>query len=322
MSSVHEVIIIGSGPAGYTAAIYTARANLTPLLIEGEPSVESPDLLPGGQLMLTTEVENYPGFPDGVTGPELMEHFKAQAVRFGTQIMPMNVVEVELDKTPKRVKTTDGVWHEAKTIIISTGASASWLGLESETALRNRGVSACATCDGAFFKDKVIAVVGGGDTACEEATYLTRFGSKVYLIHRRDELRASKIMRDRVLNHDGIEMVWNSTVTEVLSTEGGVMGPKTAGVKLENTVTGETSELALDGLFIAIGHKPNTAFLKGALETDDLGYLVLEKGMQTKFEGVFAAGDVADHTYRQAVTAAGMGCQAAIEAERWLEATE
>ena len=322
MSSVHEVIIIGSGPAGYTAAIYTARANLTPLLIEGEPSVEAPDLLPGGQLMLTTEVENYPGFPDGVTGPELMEHFKAQAMRFGTQLMSMNVVEVELDKSPKRVKTTDGVWHEAKTIIISTGASASWLGLESETALRNRGVSACATCDGAFFKDKVIAVVGGGDTACEEATYLTRFGSKVYLIHRRDELRASKIMRDRVLNHDGIEMVWNSVVTEVLAEEGGVMGPKTAGVKLENTVTGEQSELALDGLFIAIGHKPNTGFLKGALETDDLGYLVLEKGMQTKYEGVFAAGDVADHTYRQAITAAGMGCQAAMEAERWLEANE
>jgi thioredoxin reductase (NADPH) len=319
MSTVHEVIIIGSGPAGYTAAIYTARANLKPLLIEGEPSMEAPDLLPGGQLMLTTEVENYPGFPDGITGPELMEHFKNQAARFGTDFMQMNVVEVELDKSPKRVKTTDGVWHEARAIIIATGASASWLGLASETALRNRGVSACATCDGAFFKNKVIGVVGGGDTACEEASYLTRFGSKVYLIHRRDELRASKIMRDRVLNHPGIEMVWNSTVTEVLADHSNVMGPRTAGVKLQDTVTGEQRELALDGLFIAIGHKPNTGFLKGALETDDLGYLVLHSGMQTKHEGVYAAGDVADHTYRQAITAAGMGCQAAIEVERWLE---
>jgi thioredoxin reductase (NADPH) len=322
MSSVHEVIIIGSGPAGYTAAIYTARANLKPLLIEGEPSMEAPDLLPGGQLMLTTEVENYPGFPDGITGPELMEHFKAQAVRFGTELLSMNVVEVELDKTPKRVKTTDGEWHEANSIIISTGASASWLGLESETALRNRGVSACATCDGAFFKDKVIAVVGGGDTACEEAVYLTRFGSKVYMIHRRDQLRASKIMQDRVLKHDNIEMVWNSVVTEVLADDSGVMGPKTAGVRLQDTVTGEERELAVQGLFIAIGHKPNTGFLGGALETDDLGYLVLESGMQTKLEGVYAAGDVADHTYRQAITAAGMGCQAAIEAERWLESRE
>ena len=319
MSTVHEVIIIGSGPAGYTAAIYTARANLKPLMIEGEPSSEAPDLLPGGQLMLTTEVENYPGFPDGITGPELMDHFKKQAARFGTEFMQMNVVEVDLERSPKRVKATDGEWHEAQSIIISTGASASWLGLESETALRNRGVSACATCDGAFFKNKVIAVVGGGDTACEEAVYLTRFGSKVYLIHRRDELRASKIMRDRVLNHDGIEMIWNSVVTEVLADDSGVMGPKTAGVKLQDTVTGEERELSVEGLFIAIGHKPNTGFLNGALETDDLGYLILEKGMQTKIEGVYAAGDVADHTYRQAITASGMGCQAAIEAERWLE---
>ncbi|MDF1797655.1 MAG: thioredoxin-disulfide reductase [Planctomycetota bacterium] len=318
MSTVHEVIIIGSGPAGYTAAIYAARANLSPIVFEGEPSMESPDLLPGGQLMLTTEVENYPGFPDGVTGPDLMASFRAQAERFGTRIEMMNVVEVDLEATPKRLKTSDGNWHEAHAVIICTGASARWLGLESETAMRNRGVSACATCDGAFFKDKVVAVVGGGDTACEEATFLTRFASKVYLIHRRDQLRASKIMAERALGHEKIEPIWNSVVSEVVANET-QFGPRVAGLKLEDTVTGEASEVEVGGMFVAIGHVPNTAFLNGALETDELGYLVVGPGGSTKIEGVWAAGDVADHVYRQAITAAGMGCQSAIAAERWLE---
>jgi len=319
MSTVHDVIIIGSGPAGYTAAIYAARANLSPTVFEGEPSSQAPDLLPGGQLMLTTEVENYPGFPDGITGPELMEKFKGQAERFGAKFVMTNVVEVDLQANPKRLKTTDGEWHETRTVIIATGASARWLGLESETALRNRGVSACATCDGAFFRDKVVGVVGGGDTACEEATFLTRFASKVYLIHRREELRASRIMADRVLANDKIEPVWNSTVAEVLS-EQGPIGPKVSAVRLTDTNGGPDRTLELGGLFIAIGHVPNTGYLGGALATDDAGYLLLEGGTRTAIEGVFAAGDVADHVYRQAITAAGAGCAAAIDAERWLEA--
>ena len=321
MSQVHQVVIIGSGPAGYTAAIYAARANLSPVVFEGEPSVESPDLLPGGQLMLTTEVENYPGFPEGITGPDMMAKFKAQAERFGASCETMNVVEVDLEANPKRLKTSDGSWHESHAVIICTGASARWLGLESETALRNRGVSACATCDGAFFKDKVVAVVGGGDTACEEAVFLTRFASKVYLVHRRDELRASKIMAERALANDKIEPVWDSVVTEVLSAEGPI-GPTVAGVKLESTKDGSTSELELQGMFVAIGHVPNTKFLAGALETDDQGYLVVGPGGATAIDGVWAAGDVADHVFRQAITAAGMGCQSAISAERWLEARE
>jgi thioredoxin reductase (NADPH) len=318
---IEKVVIIGSGPAGWTAAIYAARANLDPLCIVGVPRQDPAPVLPGGQLMLTTEVENYPGFPDGVTGPDLMASFKAQAERFGTRFELMNVVECDLEATPKRLKTTDGSWHEAHAVIICTGASARWLGLESETAMRNRGVSACATCDGAFFKDKVVAVVGGGDTACEEATFLTRFASKVYLIHRRDQLRASKIMAERALNHDKIEPVWNSVVTEVLADET-PFGPRVAGLKLENTVTGEASELEVGGMFVAIGHVPNTGFLKGALETDDLGYLVVGPAGATRIEGVWAAGDVADHVFRQAITAAGMGCQSAIAAERWLESRE
>ena len=316
---VHDVVIIGSGPAGYTAAIYAARANLSPVVFEGEPSMESPDLVPGGQLMLTTEVENYPGFPKGITGPALMEEFKAQAARFGTRFETLNVEEAELDRHPKRLRTSDGAWHEARTVIISTGASARWLGLESETRLRNRGVSACATCDGAFFKDKVVAVVGGGDTACEEATFLTRFASKVYLIHRRDELRASKIMAERALGHEKIEPIWNSEVVDVLA-EKGPIGERVSGVRLKSTTGEPERELEVGGLFIAIGHVPNTGFLKGALETDDNGYLILKDGSRTAIEGVFAAGDVADHVYRQAITAAGMGCAAAIDAERWLEA--
>lgn len=316
---VHDVVIIGSGPAGYTAAIYSARANLSPIVFEGEPSMESPDLMPGGQLMLTTEVENYPGFPKGVTGPELMAEFKAQAARFGAEFHTLNVEEVDLEANPKRMRTSDGAWHSARAVIIATGASARWLGLESETRMRNRGVSACATCDGAFFKDKVVAVVGGGDTACEEATFLTRFASKVYLIHRRDELRASKIMAERALGNPKIEPIWNSEVAEVLA-EKGPIGERVRGVRLTSTTGEPDRELEVGGLFIAIGHVPNTGFLKGALPTDDLGYLVLEKGSYTKIDGVFAAGDVADHVYRQAITAAGMGCAAAIDAERWLEA--
>jgi thioredoxin reductase (NADPH) len=316
---VHDIVIIGSGPAGYTAAIYTARANLNPVVFEGEPSFTSPDLVPGGQLMLTTEVENYPGFPEGVTGPELMEQFKKQAVRFGARLETMNVEEIDLHANPKRMRTSDGNWHEARAVIIATGASARWLGLESETRLRNRGVSACATCDGAFFKDKVVAVVGGGDTACEEATFLTRFASKVYLVHRREELRASKIMAERALANPKIEPIWNAEVTEVLSVKGPI-GDIVRGVRLASTNGGAERELEVGGLFIAIGHVPNTGFLNGALPTDEAGYLILDKGSRTGIEGVFAAGDVADHVYRQAITAAGMGCAAAIDAERWLEA--
>ena len=313
---MRNVIIIGSGPAGLTAAIYASRANLEPLMLEGEPSSEAPDLLPGGQLMLTTEVENYPGFPEGVTGPDMMDLFKKQALRFGTQIEMLNVTECELEGDVKRVRTTDGEWHEAKTVIIATGASAKWLGLESETALRNPGVSACATCDGAFFKDKDVVVVGGGDTAMEEAIFLTRFAAKVMVVHRREELRASKIMQERAFANPKIEFLWNSQVVEVLDVEAG----KLTGVRLEDTKTGEKRVQDCQGMFLAIGHKPNTDFLKGQLETDELGYLVVHEGTKTKLDGVFACGDVADHVYRQAVTAAGMGCMSAIDAERWLEA--
>ena len=316
MSDPRNVIIIGSGPAGFTAAIYASRANLEPLMFEGEPRPESPDLLPGGQLMLTTEVENYPGFPDGVTGPDMMDLFRKQAERFGTEMYALNVETCELDRDVKRVKTTDGKWHEARAVIVATGASAKWLGLESETALRNRGVSACATCDGAFFKDKDVVVVGGGDTAMEEALFLTRFASRVYVVHRRDELRASKIMQQRAFESDKIEFLWNSQVVEVKDVEAG----RVSGVVLEDTRNGDRREHACQGMFLAIGHKPNTGFLGGQLVTDDLGYVQVTKGTYTNLGGVFACGDVADHVYRQAVTAAGMGCQAAIDAERWLEA--
>lgn len=313
---MRNVILIGSGPAGYTAAIYAARANLNPLVFEGETSSEAPDLLPGGQLMLTTEVENYPGFPSGVTGPELMEKFKAQAERFGAELHSLNVEECELAGKVKRVKTTDGVWHEARAVIVATGASAKWLGLPSETALRNRGVSACATCDGAFFKQKAVAVVGGGDTAMEEAQFLTRFASRVYVVHRRDKLRASKIMQERAFKNPKIEFVWNKEVREVLDVQAG----RVTGLALEDTVSGERSTLEVQGFFLAIGHQPNTRFLKGQLDTDELGYVKVKRGTYTNLDGVFAAGDVADHVYRQAITAAGMGCQAAIDCERWLEA--
>jgi thioredoxin reductase (NADPH) len=303
---VRNVIILGSGPAGLTAAIYAARAELSPLVVEG--------LQPGGQLTITTDVENYPGFENGIMGPELMEIMKKQAARFGTEFDQALVDRVELGGKVKKLYAGDKEYL-CRALIISTGATARWLGLDSENKLKGHGVSACATCDGFFFKDKVIAVVGGGDTAVEEATFLTKFGSKVYLIHRRDELRASKAMQSRAFDNEKLEMVWNSTVEEVLgSPESGV-----TGVKLKNTKTGERSGLGCQGLFIAIGHDPNTQIFKGQLDMDENGYLLIEsRSTRTNVPGVFAAGDVADHVYRQAVTAAGMGCMAALNAENYL----
>ena len=314
MSEVRDVIIIGSGPAGLTAAVYTARANLRPLVIEGEPSSSSDQ--PGGQLMLTTEVENYPGFVDGIMGPELMASFRAQAARFGTEYLTAKVTRVDFSARPF------GVWvgdqeYRARTVIVSTGARALTLGLSSERDLMGHGVSTCATCDGFFFRGEEIAVVGGGDSALEEAIFLTKFADKVSVIHRRKELRASKIMQDRAFKNNKIEFVWDSRVTEVLG-DGAV-----AGIKVLNTVTGEESELPVAGLFVAIGHVPNTDIFKGALDMEDSGYLITEPGTtRTNVDGVFACGDVQDHVYRQAVTAAGSGCMAAIDAERWLESHE
>lgn len=302
-----KVVIIGSGPAGLTAAIYTARADLRPLMIEGMER--------GGQLMLTTDVENFPGFPDGVMGPELMESFRKQAERFDTRIMSSDVTKVDFSSRPFKIWVDDDE-YQADSVIISTGASARWLGIESETRLRGHGVSACATCDGFFFRDKEIAVVGGGDSAAEEAIFLTKFASKVYLIHRRDELRASKIMAKRVLEHDKIQVIWDTVVEEVLGEE------LVTGLRLLNRVTKETSELPVEGLFLAIGHDPNTKIFQGQVELDDQGYIVIGENTMTSVPGVFAAGDVTDHVYRQAITAAGMGCQAAIDAERWLDDQE
>jgi thioredoxin reductase (NADPH) len=303
---VREVIIIGSGPAGLTAAIYAARAELKPLVLEG--------MQPGGQLTITTEVENYPGFEHGIMGPELMDVMKKQAARFGTDFEMVNIDRVELDGGIKRLYAGDKT-YKCRALIICTGATARWLGLESEQKLMGYGVSACATCDGFFFKEKVIAVVGGGDSALEEATFLTKFGSKVYVIHRRDEFRASKAMQDRAFNNEKLEVVWDSVVTEVL----GSPETKLTGVLLENTKTGETSKLECQGLFLAIGHDPNTKIFKGKLNMDENNYLVLESGSsRTNVPGVFAAGDVADHKYRQAITAAGMGCMAALDAEHFL----
>lgn len=307
---IHNVIIIGSGPAGYTAALYTGRANLNPLLFAGAQ--------PGGQLMITTDVENFPGFPEGVMGPDLMELFRKQCERFGTQVVYDTVTKVDFSERPFRVWTGD-TEHQAHTIIISTGAEAKWLGLESEITYGGHGVSACATCDGFFFRNKVVAVVGGGDTAMEEANYLTRHASKVYVIHRRDQFRASKIMQDRVLSNEKIEVIWNTAIDEILGTD--EPAKHVTGVRLMDTVTGETRNLDLDGVFIAIGHKPNSELFHGILEMDDLGYLKPVPGTaKTSIPGVFVAGDVADSVYRQAVTAAGTGCMAAIEAERFLEA--
>jgi thioredoxin reductase (NADPH) len=304
--SLRKIIILGSGPAGLTAAIYAARANLEPLVIEG--------IQPGGQLTITTEVENYPGFPEGIDGPTLMEAMKQQAARFGTDFEFAVIDKVDFTGDPKLMYAGDREFS-ARSVIISTGATAKWLNIESERKLRGSGVSACATCDGFFFKDKVIAVVGGGDTAMEEATYLTKFGSKVYVIHRRDELRASMAMQERAMRNKKIEFVWNSTVSEVL----GSAATGLTGVRLKNTQSGEESTLECQGLFIAIGHKPNTDIFEGQLDMDDVGYIISEPGStRTSLPGVFAAGDVTDHVYRQAVTAAGMGCMAAIDAERYL----
>jgi thioredoxin reductase (NADPH) len=299
-----EIAIVGSGPAGYTAAIYAARAGLGPVVIAG--------LQAGGQLMLTTDVENYPGFPEGVTGPALMELFQKQAERFGATVHLEDATEVDVSERPFRVKTA-GQTFNADSLILAMGASAKWLGLESETRLQNRGVSACATCDGALFRGKPMAVVGGGDTAMEEALFLSRFATEVTVIHRRDELRASKIMQERARRNDKIRFLWNSVVEEVLG------GEFVNGVRVRDTRDGSVQELAVEALFIAIGHKPNTELLKGQIELHPTGYVKVEPGStRTSVEGVFACGDAMDPSYRQAVTAAGTGCMAAIDAERWL----
>jgi thioredoxin reductase (NADPH) len=300
---INKVVILGSGPAGLTAALYSARANLSPLVVEG--------LEPGGQLTITTEVENYPGFEKGVMGPEMME-------RFGTRFLEGEVTEVRFGKRPFEI-VAEGKVVKAQSVIISTGASAKLLGLESEKKMMGYGVSACATCDGAFFKDKEVIVVGGGDTAIEEATFLTRFATRVTIVHRRDELRASKIMQDRARRNPKIAFMWDTVVQEVK----GVPKDGVSGVVLKNVKTGKSSDFKCDGVFIAIGHQPNTGLFKGALDMDETGYLKVRAGSTyTNIEGVFAAGDVADHVYRQAVTAAGTGCMAAIDAERWLEAQQ
>ena len=310
--SRHDVIIIGSGPAGLTAAIYTARANLAPLVIEGEPSSTSDQ--PGGQLMLTTEVENYPGFPAGIMGPELMVNFREQAVRFGAEFITAKATAVDFSERPFKVWVHNDL-HEADAVIVSTGAQSLMLGLEAEERLLGHGLSTCATCDGFFFRGHEIAVVGGGDSAVEEATFLTKFASKVTLIHRRDSLRASKIMQHRALDNPKIEMLWNSTVTALHGDD------KLSGATVRNVETNVETVLPFTGLFVAIGHRPNTDLFKGVLDMEDSGYLITRPGSTyTNIEGVFACGDVQDHTYRQAITAAGSGCMAAIDAERWLEA--
>ncbi len=314
--SHHKVIVIGTGPAGYTAALYTARANLSPLVFEG--------VQPGGQLTITTEVENYPGFRNGVVGPELMEEMRHQVLRFGAEIKAETVVRAELGSRPFRL-TTDAGSYSADAVIIATGASARWLGIGKDEQLSRSGggVSACATCDGFFFRGKEIAVVGGGDTALEEATYLTKFASRVNLIHRRDKLRASKAMQDRALKNEKLAFHWNQAVedilTEVVATPSGEPVEKIRGLRLRNTQDGAHTDLAVQGLFVAIGHKPNTDLFAGQLDMDETGYLKVQAGSsRTAVAGVFAAGDVQDHVYRQAITAAGSGCMAAIDCERWL----
>jgi len=300
-----KLLIIGSGPAGLTAAIYAARANLEPIVLAGSA--------PGGQLMITSDVENYPGFPDGIEGPELMNKFREQAERFGARIIDVDIEQVDFSARPFRVWAR-GVEYRGEAVIVATGASALWLGLESEARLRGRGVSACATCDGFFFRNREIAVVGGGDTAFEEATFLTRFATKVHLLHRRDTFRASKIMVDRARENPMIEIHTNTAVEDVLGES------KVEGLRLRDTQTDEVTEVAMEGLFVAIGYKPNTDVFRDWLEVDDKGYLVVRDETGSQIDGVFIAGDVHDHRYRQAVTAAGDGCKAAIDAERWLEA--
>ncbi|MEO7837266.1 MAG: thioredoxin-disulfide reductase [Acidimicrobiales bacterium] len=312
--AVRDIIIVGSGPAGLTAAIYTARANLHPLVIEGEASSTSDQ--PGGQLMLTTEVENYPGFVDGIMGPELMANFRAQAARFGAEYLTAKSTRVDFSSRPF------GIWvgeeeFRARAVIVSTGARSLMLNVPNEQRLVGHGVSTCATCDGFFFRDLPIAVVGGGDSALEEATFLTKFASRVVVIHRRSELRASKIMQERAFRNDKIEFLWDSTAIDVLGES------SVTGVRVRNVVTDEESDLEVKGLFVAIGHVPNTDLFKGQLDMEDTGYLVTEAGStRTNVEGVFASGDVQDHVYRQAITAAGSGCMAAIDAERWLESQD
>lgn len=304
MAKHYDVIIIGSGPAGYTAAIYAARADLTVMMLQGYQT--------GGQLMLTSEVENYPGFETGVLGPEMMEKFEAQARRFGTAMVPEDVTAVDFSERPFRI-TTDSEDYTARAVIIATGASAKWLGLPSEQRLQGRGVTACATCDGFFFKNKDVVVIGGGDTAMEEALFLTRYVNSVTIIHRRDSLRASKIMQDRAFKHPKISFIWDTEVTEVLGEDA------VTGLRLRNVKTGEERTFPTQGLFLAIGHQPNTSLFKGLIDMDKAGYIVPTEYTMTNIPGVFAAGDVTDHRYRQAVTAAGDGCRAAIDVERWFE---
>ncbi|HCV35715.1 MAG TPA: thioredoxin-disulfide reductase [Acidimicrobiaceae bacterium] len=312
----HRIVIIGSGPAGLTAAIYAARADLEPLVIEGEPSSTSDQ--PGGQLMLTTEVENFPGFPDGVSGPQLMADMRAQAIRFGADVVSQKASRVDLSSRPF------GVWiddpesptptHMADSLIISTGAQSVMLGLEAEQRLIGHGLSTCATCDGFFFRDQEIAVVGGGDSAIEEASFLTKFANKVTVIHRRDELRASKIMQQRAFDNPKIEFAWNTVVDNILGES------VVTGLRLRDTITNEIRELPVTGIFVAIGHKPNSGLFSGQLDVDENGYLITEADRSTtSIDGVFACGDIQDHRYRQAITAAASGCMAAIDAERWLE---
>jgi len=309
MSEIKKCIIIGSGPAGYTAAIYAARANMEPVLFTGQE--------PGGQLMITTDVENYPGYPDGVLGPQMMEDFKNQAERFGTEIIYQRIVKVDLEGEIKKIWAEDGSEHQAHSIIISTGASAKWLGLESEKRLANKGVSACAVCDGFFYKGMEVAVVGGGDTAAEEAVYLSKLCPKVHMLIRRDEMRASKIMQERVLKQKNIEVHWNTETQEILGDE------EVTGVKVLNNKTHETSEIPIKGFFVAIGHKPNTDIFEQTLVMDEVGYIKTKPGTSfTNVDGVFASGDAQDRIYRQAVTAAGTGCMAALDAERYLTEKE
>jgi thioredoxin reductase (NADPH) len=318
MSELRNVVIIGSGPAGLTAAIYTARANLEPLMLEGEPSSTSDQ--PGGQLMLTTDVENFPGFPDGIMGPELMANFRAQAERFGTEIVTAKASRVDFGEQPFKIwsGTTEGEpTYLARTVIISTGAQSLMLGLEAEARLLGHGLSTCATCDGFFFRDQDIAVVGGGDSAIEEATFLTRFARSVTIVHRRDSLRASKIMQDRAFKNDKIRFQWNSTVEDIVG------DTSVEGLMVRDVNDATVSTLPVTGVFVAIGHRPNTDLFKGQLDLKENGYLVtLDGTSRTNIPGIFAAGDVQDDWYRQAITAAGSGCMAAIDAERWLEARD
>ncbi len=304
-----KVVILGTGPAGLTASIYAARANLNPLCIEG--------MEPGGQLTLTTDVENYPGFPEGITGPEMMTKFRRQAQRFGARFLAGEVVEVNFESKPYTLKLSNGDQILCESLIISTGASAKWLGIESEKKLMGKGVSACATCDGFFFKGMDVAVIGGGDTAMEEAAFLTKFAKSVSIIHRRDQLRASKIMQDKAKKNPKIQFVWNAMVSEILGED------EVTGVRLKDTQTGAKRVLPVQGVFLGIGHRPNSKLFEGKLEMDETGYLLVKPGStKTGIPGVFAAGDIADHVYRQAITASGTGCMAAIDAERYLDSQE